>query len=163
MQTELGRLEKLIERKKSYLKYLQESDGKQKNIDAVKAEINIIEGFVDAVHDHVWEQKIGYDNYEIAAEKKIKQLESIKFKLEGVCLLYGISQLQILYYTDSYNGLIISDLKLDQQDGVIRVPERIKQFLKTDIQYHGEKELEQLEEYERIRTSGQHRTGEAQT
>ncbi len=134
------RIDKLITRKKEYLNYLVEN-GKQKNIDAIKTEINIIENFRTAYHNEYFENGATKDVYINDLAKEIFKLKETIVKLEGICLLYGISGWEIQHYAAQSKKLIIQQLLFDQSENVIRIPEKIKPLLKKEIEYYGEQQI----------------------
>jgi len=115
MQKQLTQLLKLIDRKKDYLQRCENPKTK----DIIKAEINIIENFIDAVQN------------ENPIPKPSTETETLKdeiFKLQGVCLLYGISPHEISRYMINEKSLILDELRADTKENYTRIPEKLKQL-----------------------------------
>jgi predicted aldo/keto reductase-like oxidoreductase len=123
MENERLQLSKLIERKKDYLKRVD----KQNVRDMIKAEINIIMNYVDAA-DNKYEHDSLIDNLYIESLEKSTELQKKQIEMfELICLMHGINDLN--HYMDSGKNFLISELKRDQQDGVIRVPNQLKKIV----------------------------------
>lgn len=120
---ELAQLEKLLERKKEY--YLKTE--KQNVKDAVQAEINIIENFIDAVQTKLIDDSEVSQQYIISLEKKLKQLEQLNLTLETICLMHGIDDWKVFLMAGS--NFVLSELKLDRAQNCIRVPNQLRKFI----------------------------------
>lgn len=121
MRRELEELEKLLDRKRKYLFSLDESTKAAK---AITAEINIIENFIEVTTNQLLEQQREYDRYSELAQDKIGRLEEEKMKLEGICLLHGIDDLNT--WVCRPKEMIINELLHDRVENYIRIPNQLK-------------------------------------
>lgn len=120
MKHELIALNKLIERKKSYL---QNSNYSPKAIDAIKAEITILENAISAIKN---DEKIFLLNQ---LNKQIQQMQDTIVRFESICILHGINDYPVWLNKDT--SILMGQIKEIQKLGMLQVPVNLQNTFKA--------------------------------
>lgn len=113
---ELARLKKLIERKREYLTRCDN----QKVKDAVTAEINIIEGFIQAVSENESQYSELFKESEQFMQKQIVLIDA----LITICQMHGINDFEELLKKGL--PLLRNEFLHDLKENYIRVPNQLR-------------------------------------
>lgn len=121
MQHELKQLQKLIERKKEFLDRCE----KPKMQAAIKAEINIIQKFIQAAQTAIADNPTFLALLD-SVKRENKAKDTIK-SLECICIIHGINDYPALMNKDLK---ILMDEVLELRDeNQVRVPEKLKAII----------------------------------
>lgn len=116
MNKEIAQLQKLVERKKAYLLRLENP----RAIDAIKAEINILQNTINAMIIET-ENKQALERFR--EDKDLKQYEDIK-TLKIICLLHGINDYPVFIMQGLQH--LEHELKWDRSENCVRIPNQLR-------------------------------------
>lgn len=114
--------------KEDLLHYSNKPNASEKYIFFKQQQIKVFESILIAVNDNTESTNQIFDTN----QKEIAKLKNENFKLTGICLLHGISD--ISFYLRSKTNQIIAQVKQAYMEGWRQTPTELKQqFTKHDI------------------------------